>query len=392
MGWALETTPEMLVTAQYGQLLAPEEARKLAEKLHCPLLVVHGRSDEIAHYTRGEALAQHGGGDFVLRRRRGACTTCTRSRHVQPARARVRGAAAVSVAAATREQTRARYPDEEGFVERDGVRLFYEVYGSGVPTVLLLPTWALIHSRHWKMQIPFFARHGRVVTFDGRGNGRSDRLLGAEAYAIREFAADTLAVHGRDGDGTRCPRRRVVRGALGRRARRGASGARRRRRVHRAGRPAGAAAARAHRLSPLTSGSTSKKGGRSTTCTTGCGTIGTSSSSSSGGASRSRTRRSRSRTPSAGRSRRPLRCSRTTTPASTCRDRRRLQGALPGAFAVRCSSCTATRTRSTRMRAAWRSPRRRAGSSSRSRAPDTFRSADPVVINLLVQEFVERLP
>ena len=100
----------------------------------------------------------------------------------------------MTVVAEQHEQTRARYPDEEGFVERDGVRVFYEVYGSGVPTVLLLPTWALIHSRHWKLQIPCLARHCRVVTFDGRGNGRSDRPQGAEAYAIREFAADTLAV------------------------------------------------------------------------------------------------------------------------------------------------------------------------------------------------------
>jgi pimeloyl-ACP methyl ester carboxylesterase len=98
------------------------------------------------------------------------------------------------VAAPSREQTRARYPDEEGYVERDGVRVFYEVYGSGQPTILLLPTWALIHSRHWKAQIPYLARHFRVVTFDGRGNGRSDRPQGAEAYTIREFAADTLAV------------------------------------------------------------------------------------------------------------------------------------------------------------------------------------------------------
>ena len=97
-------------------------------------------------------------------------------------------------AAASREQTRARYPDEEGFVERDGVRLFYEVYGAGAPTILLLPTWALVHSRHWKAQIPSLARHYRVVTFDGRGNGRSDRPRGAEAYSIREFAGDTLAV------------------------------------------------------------------------------------------------------------------------------------------------------------------------------------------------------
>ena len=31
---------------------------------------------------------------------------------------------------AAREQSRARYPDQEGFVERDGVRIFYEVYGT----------------------------------------------------------------------------------------------------------------------------------------------------------------------------------------------------------------------------------------------------------------------
>ncbi len=91
-----------------------------------------------------------------------------------------------------REQTRARYPDEEGYVERDGVRLFYEVYGNGEPTVFLLPTWSIIHSRHWKMQIPYLARHCRVLVFDGRGNGRSDRPL--SGYEEREFAADALAV------------------------------------------------------------------------------------------------------------------------------------------------------------------------------------------------------
>jgi pimeloyl-ACP methyl ester carboxylesterase len=34
-----------------------------------------------------------------------------------------------------------------------------------------------MRSRHWKMQIPYLARHCRVLTFDGRGNGRSDRPL-----------------------------------------------------------------------------------------------------------------------------------------------------------------------------------------------------------------------
>jgi pimeloyl-ACP methyl ester carboxylesterase len=93
-----------------------------------------------------------------------------------------------------REQTRARCPDEEGFVERDGVRVFWERYGQGEPTILLLPTWEIVHSRFWKCQIPYLARHFRVVAFDPRGNGRSDRPDGYDAYRRREFADDALAV------------------------------------------------------------------------------------------------------------------------------------------------------------------------------------------------------
>lgn len=93
-----------------------------------------------------------------------------------------------------RDQSRARYPDADGYVTRDGVRLYYEVYGSGEQTVALLPTWAVVHSRFWKAQIPYLARHFRVVAFDGRGGGCSDQPAGAEAYAIDETVADALAV------------------------------------------------------------------------------------------------------------------------------------------------------------------------------------------------------
>jgi pimeloyl-ACP methyl ester carboxylesterase/predicted glycosyltransferase len=98
----------------------------------------------------------------------------------------------IPVTEPAREQSRARYPDSSGYLKRDGVRLYYEVYGSGEPTIFLLPTWSIIHSRHWKMQIPNLALHCRVVTFDGRGNGRSDRP--AAGYGEAEFAADALAV------------------------------------------------------------------------------------------------------------------------------------------------------------------------------------------------------
>ena len=103
-------------------------------------------------------------------------------------------ASASAVAEASEEQSRSMYPDEEGYIERDGVRVFYEVYGSGEPTILFCPTWTLVHSRVWKMQIAYLARHFRVVVFDPRGNGKSDRPRNVEAYAEAEFARDALDV------------------------------------------------------------------------------------------------------------------------------------------------------------------------------------------------------
>ena len=50
--------------------------------------------------------------------------------------------------------------------------------------------------------MPYLARHCRVVTFDGRGNGRSDRP-DDRGYAEREFAADALAVMDATGDRAR---------------------------------------------------------------------------------------------------------------------------------------------------------------------------------------------
>ncbi len=92
------------------------------------------------------------------------------------------------------EQSRARYPDDEGFVERDGVRVFWESYGAGEQTLLFLAPWTFAHSRVWKAQIPYFARHFRVLTFDPRGNGRSDRPTEASAYDETEFARDAVGV------------------------------------------------------------------------------------------------------------------------------------------------------------------------------------------------------
>ncbi len=90
----------------------------------------------------------------------------------------------------TGTQSRAILPRAEGFAERSGVRLFYEIYGEGERTLLFVPPWAVVHSRVWKAQIAYFARLCRVVVYDPRGNGRSDRPRGEAAYSERELARD----------------------------------------------------------------------------------------------------------------------------------------------------------------------------------------------------------
>lgn len=89
----------------------------------------------------------------------------------------------------------AREPDAEGTaLSEDGVEIAWRVFGSGPTTVVLMPTWSVIHSRFWKGQVAHLARHHRVVTFDGRGCGRSGRPAGPASYGHDRFVADTVAV------------------------------------------------------------------------------------------------------------------------------------------------------------------------------------------------------
>jgi len=89
---------------------------------------------------------------------------------------------------------RAKLPQSEGFVDREGVRIHYEVYGEGPDTILFIPPWAIVHARVYKAQLPWFSDRLRCVTYDPRGNGRSDRPEAVEAYAIDHYLNDALAV------------------------------------------------------------------------------------------------------------------------------------------------------------------------------------------------------
>ena len=89
---------------------------------------------------------------------------------------------------------RAKLPSKSGFIERDGVKIYYEIYGDGPETMVFLPPWAIVHSRIYKAQLPYFSERFRCITYDGRGNGKSDRPAEAAAYSLENYVADALAV------------------------------------------------------------------------------------------------------------------------------------------------------------------------------------------------------
>lgn len=85
-------------------------------------------------------------------------------------------------------------PVREGFVEREGVCIWYAVWGESGPWLAFAPAFQMVHSQMLKGVVPYLSQHFRVITCDGRGNGRSDRPQGQEAYSFDHFYADFVAV------------------------------------------------------------------------------------------------------------------------------------------------------------------------------------------------------
>src|SRR4051794_2257552 len=94
---------------------------------------------------------------------------------------------------------RAEDPTLSGHIVRDGVRIAYEVYGAKGPTLVMLPSWIIGHNRSWKAQIADFEQDCGRVLIAGRGNGRSDRAVGWEAFAHDQYVDDEMAVMDRLG-------------------------------------------------------------------------------------------------------------------------------------------------------------------------------------------------
>jgi pimeloyl-ACP methyl ester carboxylesterase len=78
-----------------------------------------------------------------------------------------------------------------GYIENDGARIWYSIFGTGAPVILL--HGGLGNSGNWGHQVPALIAHGyRAVVIDSRGHGRSTR--DGRPYSYELMASDVLAV------------------------------------------------------------------------------------------------------------------------------------------------------------------------------------------------------
>jgi pimeloyl-ACP methyl ester carboxylesterase len=72
-------------------------------------------------------------------------------------------------------------------VKANGIDIYYEIHGQGEPLVLIMGLRRNLE--WWYRQIPELSKHFKVLAFDNRGAGRSDKP--EMDYSIRLFADDT---------------------------------------------------------------------------------------------------------------------------------------------------------------------------------------------------------
>ena len=79
---------------------------------------------------------------------------------------------------------------ESGYAPVNGVKIWYAVFGSGEPVVML--HGGLGNSNYWGNQVPELAKHYKVIVMDSRGHGRSTR--NEEPYGYDLMASDVVGL------------------------------------------------------------------------------------------------------------------------------------------------------------------------------------------------------
>lgn len=71
--------------------------------------------------------------------------------------------------------------------------LYYEIHGSADAPPLILSSGLGGSATYWAPNLPALAAHFRVVAYDHRGTGRSDRAL-ADTLSVEDMASDVIAL------------------------------------------------------------------------------------------------------------------------------------------------------------------------------------------------------
>ncbi|HXN09251.1 MAG TPA: alpha/beta hydrolase [Candidatus Acidoferrales bacterium] len=82
------------------------------------------------------------------------------------------------------------FTQHQGYAPVNGIRMFYAVYGSGKPVILL--HGGLANANYWGNQIPALSREFEVIVADSRGHGRSTRTPAPYGYDL--MASDVVAL------------------------------------------------------------------------------------------------------------------------------------------------------------------------------------------------------
>jgi proline iminopeptidase len=81
----------------------------------------------------------------------------------------------------------------EGFVDADGVLIYYKSIGSGPPLLVVHGGPGASHDYFLPYLLPLSRKH-RVIFIDERGSGRSQKLEDARLYTVENMVEDTEAV------------------------------------------------------------------------------------------------------------------------------------------------------------------------------------------------------
>lgn len=98
-----------------------------------------------------------------------------------------------TVAAVAGQDGRDNYPVVEGFVDANGLLIYYMAVGRGAPLLIVHGGPGASHDYFLPHLLPL-ARHNRLIFIDERGSGRSERLEDPKRYTVEGMVEDLEAV------------------------------------------------------------------------------------------------------------------------------------------------------------------------------------------------------